>query len=281
MTFFLFPGHRAAASYSLLILLLALSTYGCQPAAQQASDAPSSDSLATRSLASNPSASDMNITTAYLLGQFEPAEDSRFVKVEAPFGRANGLGYLRQEAYDAFLRMHEAAKADNIDLVILSPTRNFSRQKSIWEAKWTGSTKVGGMNLATDVPDPEERALNILRYSSMPGTSRHHWGTDMDFNAFENDYFKSGKGLKEYEWLLANAASFGFCQPYTAKGPERPDGYEEERWHWSYMPLAKPLLAAYQQKVPYDSIKGFQGAEVAREIDVIRTHVLGVNSACK
>ncbi|NJK84501.1 MAG: M15 family metallopeptidase [Saprospiraceae bacterium] len=49
---------------------------------------------------------------------------------------------------------------------------------------------------AATTPNPQERALKILKYSSMPGTSRHHWGTDIDLNSFSNSYFEQGEGKK-------------------------------------------------------------------------------------
>ncbi len=222
-----------------------------------------------------------SISVNYLLGRFEPSEDSNFVKIEAPYGAGNGLGYIHKDTYKAFKQMYHAAKTEGVTLVIKSPTRNFFRQKAIWEAKWKGERKVEGKNLALSIKDPQARALAILRYSSMPGTSRHHWGTDIDLNEFENDYFKSGKGLEEYNWLLAHAHQYGFCQPYTEKGTKRPDGYEEERWHWSYTPLAKKYLASYKLLISDDAIHGFLGAEVAVDIKVVQKYVLGINEACK
>jgi D-alanyl-D-alanine carboxypeptidase len=56
---------------------------------------------------------------------------------------------------------------------------------------------------------------DIMNYSAMPQASRHHWGTDVDINSVEPEYFESGQGLKEYTWLQENAWKFGFCQPYT------------------------------------------------------------------
>ena len=73
----------------------------------------------------------------------------------------------------------------------------------------------------------------------MPGTSRHRWGTDVDMYSLENYDFDFGNGKIIYDWLVDNAASYGFCQPYTAG---RCAGYNEERWHWSYCPISKPLL---------------------------------------
>ncbi len=78
----------------------------------------------------------------------------------------------------------------------------------------------------------------ILLYSSMPGTSRHHWGTDFDINELKNSYYDKGDGKIVYTWLKQHAHKYGFCQPYT-KG--RKKGYEEEKWHWSYIPVARIL----------------------------------------
>jgi LAS superfamily LD-carboxypeptidase LdcB len=164
-----------------------------------------------------------------------------------------------------------------VELTIISATRNFEAQKRIWENKWEGRTQVEGKNLTT-VKDAKQRARLILLYSSMPSTSRHHWGTDMDLNSLENSFFESGQGLKIYKWLTAHGAEYGFCQPYTSKTGGRM-GYEEEKWHWSYLPLSGLFLDEYKMQVTYKDIKGFAGSEVAQSIDVIKNYVMGV--ACK
>jgi hypothetical protein len=115
----------------------------------------------------------------------------------------------------------------------------------------------------------------------MPGTSRHHWGTDIDINSVEPDYFLTKKGKAEYDWLVKNAARFGFCQPYSPKGADRPNGYEEEKWHWSYMPLSKNFLSQYPTIVSYADIRGFDGDVAAESLKVIDNYVLGVNVDCK
>ena len=40
---------------------------------------------------------------------------------------------------------------------------------------------------------PFERALDLLRYSSMPGSSRHHWGTDVDVHSLDPETFEAEK----------------------------------------------------------------------------------------
>lgn len=206
----------------------------------------------------------------YLLGKFNQNQDERFVQIADQYSGGSAKGaYLRKETYEAFVRMAEAAKADGVNLIIISATRNYFQQKAIWERKWTNDT---------ESKTPVDRAKKILLYSSMPGSSRHHWGTDVDLNNLNNEYFDSGDGLKIYSWLKAHAHEYGFCQPYTAKTDGR-TGYEEERWHWSYTPLSIPFLEAYKKTVTLADIKDFLGSETAAQIDIITNYVDGVS--CK
>ncbi len=211
----------------------------------------------------------------YLLGKFNPEQDARFSRLDGEHtsGSARG-GVLRKEAYDAFIKMAEAAKKEGIQLVIISATRNFESQKRIWENKWNGKVIVEGKNLTT-FKNPLERAKIILHYSSMPGSSRHHWGTDMDLNSLDNAYFESGDGLKMYQWLQVRASEYGFCQPFTSKADSR-TGYEEEKWHWSYWPLSKEFLEQYMKNVRYEDFGGFDGSQTASEIGIIENYVAGV-----
>src|SRR6218665_425975 len=214
----------------------------------------------------------------YLLGRFEPSEDRRFVAVDSSHWKGDaGVCYLRKETLRAFLKMKKKAGKDGVNLFIVSAVRNFEQQKRIWENKWNGKTLVNGKNLSEE-KDLPLRAKAILLYSSMPGTSRHHWGTDMDLNNLENEYFEKGEGLKIYEWLCENAPSFGFCQPYDSKQNGR-KGYEEEKWHWSYLPLSSDLLKEYKKKISYADISDFEGSEMAEALNVIDDYVEGV--ACK
>ena len=272
--------------YKLLpIVLLAISTLACQ--SETAKDVPVQSAeiqnynqhTNTERINAVPATKD-TFELDYIMGKFEPKEHPDFSPIEGKHADREGL-YLRKDAYASFKKMYAAAQADGVTLTIRSATRNFNAQKRIWEAKWTGKRKVeGGENLAKTTPNARARALKILRYSSMPSTSRHHWGTDIDINAFENSYFESGKGKKEYEWLQANAGIYGFCQPYTPKNDARPDGYNEEKWHWSYLPIAQQLSQKAAAALRNEDIQGFEGAESASEIDVVQKYVLGINKAC-
>ena len=167
----------------------------------------------------------------YLTGKFDPLQREDFVLIPTQYVLGGNKMYLRKETLDAFLKMAEIAKEDKIDLKIASATRNFDYQKDIWNKKWSGTTIVDGEDLSKSIPDEQERFKKILEYSAVPGTSRHHWGTDIDISNVNLEYFKTKAGKKEYDWLTKNAPLFGFCQTYNLKGSVRPTGYNEEKWH--------------------------------------------------
>lgn len=245
---------------SILLLCFISSTLSCQ------SGSSHPEPPATPQPASAPQPA---VNREYLLGKFDPAKNPDFTPVGAPYSDKPGM-FLRKEAFQAFQAMWKAAKAEGITLKIISSTRTFGQQKAIWEGKWA--------RFAKDVPGPRERALKILEFSSMPGSSRHHWGTDVDLNDLNNASFEAGGRYERvYLWLVAHAHEYGFCQPYTAG---RPAGYQEEKWHWSYLPLSAPLLESYRNTLSEADIEGFAGAETAREIGIVKNYVLGINADC-
>jgi LAS superfamily LD-carboxypeptidase LdcB len=205
-------------------------------------------------------------TKEQLLGKITPTKDTNFSLIAAKHTDKKNI-YLHKEAYRAFEKMAAAAAKEGIQIKIISATRTFEAQKTIWEKKWVRSDYV-------KFPE-QQRVKEIMKYSSMPGTSRHHWGTDIDINSLENSYFEKTEGKKLYQWMLANAASFGFYQTYTSKSSGR-TGYEEEKWHWSYMPIAEPMLLAYQKTIQYNDITGFSGSQYAQANKVIEEYVLGI-----
>ena len=72
----------------------------------------------------------------------------------------------------AFQMMKTAALKDNIKLKVVSSFRDYSTQKRIWNRKYKRFTLEG--------LSPLEAIEKIVEYSTLPGTSRHHWGTEVD-----------------------------------------------------------------------------------------------------
>lgn len=202
----------------------------------------------------------------FLTGKFNYCNDPSFVEVGREYSFRQV--YLNAAVYEAFVEMACAAESEGINLKIVSGTRSFEEQKKIWEKKWSQLHNI----------DPQDRIKEILEFSSMPATSRHHWGTDIDLNSVEASYFESDKGKAEYQWLTKNAGRFGFYQVYNNAASGR-TGYSEEKWHWSYMPLANFFLRAYNEQVNYKDICGFEGAELAEQFSLIAFYVNGISDS--
>ena len=111
----------------------------------------------------------------------------------------------------------------------------------------------------------------------MPGTSRHHWGTDIDINSVKKKYFQSQKGKLVYQWLQKNAHLYGFFQVYE----KNRGGYHVEEWHWSYLPISLYYLYYYNIYISYEDIKDFNFDYLAEDLEVIQNYVNVINPVGK
>ena len=209
------------------------------------------------------------ITKAFLTGRYDHTSDTSFSKVDSRY--SNNCVYLKKETYTAYKKMYDAALKDGVKLSIISGTRSFNDQHYKWDTKWNNSEYAGIKNTAV-------KATKMVRWWSMPGTSRHHWGTDIDLTNMKLAFYRSAAGIKMFAWLSKNAAKYGFYQPFNAG---RTTGYQEEKWHWSYLPLSKIYLHEYVKQVTYADIYGFNGCKSAEQLGVIKNWVLGVNPVCR
>ena len=156
---------------------------------------------------------------------------------------------LRKEAHDAFVEMKKAAYSDGIDLKIVSSYRSFDRQAGIWERKYVKYTEEDGM-------EPLAAIDKIIEYSTIPGTSRHHWGTDVDivdgYRKVEGDVlapskFSEGGPFADFKkWMDEHSKNYDFCLVYTDEPKRR--GFKYEPWHYSYAPLSVPMLTEFRSK---------------------------------
>ena len=120
---------------------------------------------------------------------------------------------LERNTYKAFKKMESAAEKDGINLKIVSAYRGYDRQKLIWNKKYIKFTTTYSL-------EPLKAINEIIQYSTIPGTSRHHWGTDIDIidgnysdledvliaSKFENNnIFYDVK-----QWMNLNSEKFGF-----------------------------------------------------------------------
>lgn len=163
---------------------------------------------------------------------------------------------VHRDVVAPFRRLQGEAREAGFDLRILSGFRSFDQQLAIWNRKATGRRAVlDSQAMPLDIARLSERELMfaILRWSALPGASRHHWGTDLD--VYDLDARPEGYEVELipeevntggmfgplHEWLdarIAAGTSFGFFRPYD----EDRGGVAPERWHLSYVPVAEEYL---------------------------------------
>jgi LAS superfamily LD-carboxypeptidase LdcB len=159
---------------------------------------------------------------------------------------------MHRDAVDPFIQLRAEARAADFDLAVLSGFRSFDQQLSIWNRKATGKLAVLGsdaraLNIAA--LSEEELVFSILRWSALPGASRHHWGTDLDIydmaakpegyqvQLIPEEVDAGGMFAPLHEWLdlrITDDAACGFFRPYDIDR----HGVAPERWHLSYAPIA-------------------------------------------
>jgi len=159
---------------------------------------------------------------------------------------------LHIEVVAAYRALIKKAAEEGIALRMASGFRSFDRQLAIWNAKARGERPVvdsKGKPLAITTLSEREQVFAILRWSALPGASRHHWGSDVDIwdSAAVGDDYQLQLSPDEYSaggpfehcsrWLdaLISSGNTEFCRPY--KGSEE-DGVAAEPWHLSFRPLA-------------------------------------------
>tara|TARA_B100001769_G_scaffold152529_1_gene119594 strand:- start:770 stop:1483 length:714 start_codon:yes stop_codon:yes gene_type:complete len=194
---------------------------------------------------------------------------------------------LEKNTFIAMEKMRKAALLDGVKIKVVSGFRDFERQKQIWNRKFKKFTTENNLS---DLDAIKE----IIRFSTIPGTSRHHWGTEID--VIDED-FKNEKNLlisKKYEeggifeklkkWMDNNSQKFGFYLTYDNNINRK--GFEYEPWHYSYLPESKRYLKSFLKIdiVEIISKVDIQGKELFNEkfiSDYINNNILEINPDLK
>ena len=185
---------------------------------------------------------------------------------------------LHHDVVSAYRALVEKAAEEGIALRMASGFRSFDRQLVIWNAKARGERPVvdsKGKPLAITTLSEREQVFAILRWSALPGASRHHWGSDIDIwdSAAVGDDYQLQLSPDEYasggpfehcsRWLdaLISSGNTEFFRPY--KGAKK-DGVAAEPWHLSFRPLAtvceRALTPAVLRKLIENTDIRLQGA---------------------
>jgi LAS superfamily LD-carboxypeptidase LdcB len=154
-----------------------------------------------------------------------------------------------------FLRLQASAKEAGFDLKVISAFRDYDRQLKIWNAKASGERPLlDDLEKPLDYSQlsPTEIIFAILRWSAIPGCSRHHWGSDVDVydgntqtatdvKLVPSECENNGPASALHSWLdlqFTQNTSFGFFRPFASDL----GGVSPERWHLSYYPISRRMI---------------------------------------
>lgn len=160
---------------------------------------------------------------------------------------------VHQEVLTPLRELQQRAEKAGFEFLVCSGFRSFQRQCEIWNRKVKESS----------FSSESETIHSILRWSALPGLSRHHWGTDFDVIDKKGlaphyqvkltpDEFELGGPFHElHEWLDTEMEMLGFFRPYKSDR----GGVSPERWHLSYAPLAQKYLAVLKMEDVQEEIE--------------------------
>ncbi len=126
---------------------------------------------------------------------------------------------MKKEAYDAYLKLHKAAKKRGYNLKICSAYRSYNTQASLFNS----SLAAYGWK------------TTYIR-SAYPGRSEHHTGLAIDITSASMGWGLT-QDFAEYEdgkWLNENCHRYGYILRYL-KGATEKTGYMYEPWHFRYV----------------------------------------------
>ncbi|WP_406021146.1 M15 family metallopeptidase [Succinivibrio sp.] len=207
-------------------------------------------------------------------------DSSNLVKFHNP---GSSLEFLAEaSSLKALKALIDDASLHGFDLCVASAYRSFDRQFAIVNDKFIGKRAVLDENeqlLDISVLSDEKKVLAILRFSAVPGFSRHHFGTDFDIYA--KNCLKDGDKLlltaNEYEkgsyfyefglYLEKSLEKFGFSRPFSKR-----DLFGYEPWHISYEKSAMKVIQSFDINAAIAYLESFDEPWVKYAVEYVKEH---------
>ena len=139
---------------------------------------------------------------------------------------------VTSETFNAFLNMFNAAKKENLTLIINSSFRSYEDQDEIY-------------NYYKDLKG-EDYANTI---AAKPGFSEHQTGLSIDIQTYGSTA-STFEEFDEFKWLSDNAHKYGFILRYP-KDKEYLTGYTYESWHYRYVGI-EAATYIYENNITFD-----------------------------
>ncbi len=131
---------------------------------------------------------------------------------------------IDEEVYDQFIAMYNAAKKEDLSLIINDSYRSYEDQDETYK------------RYGDD-------------YAARPGHSEHNSGLAIDIIS-PTSSGATFETTKEFEWLSKHAHEYGFILRYP-KGKENITGYEYESWHYRYLGTSL-ATKVYNEGITFD-----------------------------
>lgn len=193
-------------------------------------------------------------------------------------GRAHRL---RPRAAAAVDELAAAASAAGFELAVASSWRSFDRQLAIFNDKLAGRRPVlddSGAVITLDALEPFAQICAVMRFSALPGGSRHHWGTDIDVydraapppgyevQLTPSECGPGGVFEAFHRWLDDYLDG---PQPFFRPYAHDRGGVALEPWHLSYAPLANECAEALTPMV----LRGVLAHKPLLHTEVVLAHL--------
>lgn len=143
-----------------------------------------------------------------------------------------GNMYLVDYAKEAFEKMAQQAKKENLSIIAMSTYRSYKYQVNLYNTY----AKKDGKKIADT-------------YSARPGYSEHQTGLAVDVYNGKEPY-TNFEVTEEFKWMEKNAYKYGYILRFP-KNKTKETGYNYEAWHYRYVgeEIAKYI---YNKKISYE-----------------------------
>ena len=208
-------------------------------------------------------------------------DDSKLVNIKDDPRRMSVL-MCDRDAAKALPDLFSDAFDKGFELRIASAYRSFYKQFKIFDDKFKGKRPVLDANenpMDVSSLSDEQQVLEIIRFSSIPGFSRHHFGTDFDIYAVNllpegkqleltaREYQKGNYFYKLGQYLSQNLNKFGFKRPFNGKGTNA-----FEPWHISFSKKADECIDAFPVDFALEYLISFNEPWVKYAVSYAKEH---------
>ena len=164
-------------------------------------------------------------------------EDLKDISVQYCYGDNE----VSNEVYQKYISMYNAAKEEDLYLIITSAFRDYEFQDQLWNqyAKSQG----------------EEWADSV---AARAGHSEHQTGLTLDIVTY-NSNMNEFENTDEFKWLQKHAHEYGFIMRYP-KDKEDITGYDYESWHYRYVGV-ETATKIHELGITYDEYYAYYLAD--------------------